>query len=128
MIFVDTNVLMYTVGSPHSLKDAAREFFEESSIHGVPLYTSAEVLQEILHAYLRVGRLSNFDAAISVIETSEIQVWSMESEDVFLARELSRRFPTLSSRYLCHLASCRRRGVREIKTYDAAFGAAAEAL
>ena len=50
MIFVDTNVLMYAVGSPHSLKDAAREVFEESSIHGVPLYTSAEVLQEILHA------------------------------------------------------------------------------
>ena len=63
MIFVDTNVLMYAVGGAHPLRDAARSFFEETLARGERLVTSAEVLQELLHAYLPVNRLETLDAA-----------------------------------------------------------------
>ena len=123
MIFVDTNVFMYAVGRPHPLRDPAREFFVESNRNGTPLCTSAEVLQELVHAYLPVARLRTLDAAMSLAARSRAEVWSLEEDDVTLARQLHDRYPTLGARDLCHLASCRRRGVRAIKTFDQAFRA-----
>ena len=126
MIFVDTNVFMYAVGRPHALRTAARDFFTEAKQNQAPLCTSAEVLQELAHAYLPVGRQWLFDEALNVIATSEVEVWPLEAADVSLARQLYDRFPNLQARDLCYLASCLRRGVREIKTFDEALAAAAQ--
>ena len=123
MIFVDANVIMYAVGRPHPLKDAAREFFNEAGRTGARLFTSAEVLQEMAHVYLPSGRSRNFDAAVELIARAEIEVWPLEEADVALARDLFKRHPDLQTRDLCHLASCRRRDIHEIKTYDRAFAA-----
>ena len=124
MIFVDTNIFMYAMGRQHPLKEPAREFFEESLTNNVHLCTSAEVLQELLYAYLPVGRMIELDATISLIERAGIEVWPLEQEDVTLARQLVEQFSTLESRDLCHLASCRRRGVSDVKTFDQALSAA----
>ena len=125
MIFVDSNVFMYAVGRSHPLREAARSFFEGAHRGGAPLCTSAEVLQELLHAYLAVARLGTFDSAISLLVGSGVEVWPLEEEDVTLARQLRDRYPSLTARDLCHLASCRRRGVSEVKTFDQAFAAIA---
>lgn len=122
MIFVDTNVFMFAVGRPHPLRRSARDFFLESQRKHTPLCTSAEVLQELLHAYVPVSRWDTLDAALSLISRSRVEVWSLELEDVTLARQLIDQFPTLGARDLCHLASCRRRGVGEIKTFDQGLG------
>ncbi|MDE0232219.1 MAG: type II toxin-antitoxin system VapC family toxin [bacterium] len=121
MIFVDTNVFMYAVGRPHPLRNAAREFFLECQRNHTPLCTSAEVLQELLHAYVPVSRQPILDAALSLIARHRVEVWPLELEDVTLARQLFDQFPTLGARDLCHLASCRRRGIKEIKTFDQAL-------
>ena len=121
MIFIDTNVFMYAVGRPHALRAPAREFFVESNRNRTPLVTSAEVLQEMVHAYLPVGRAETLDAAMSLLVRSGVQVWTLEEEDVTLARQLHEQYPSLGARDLCHLASCRRRGVSEIKTFDQAL-------
>ena len=121
MIFVDTNVFMYAVGRPHPLRAPAREFFVESNRTRTPMFTSAEVLQEMIHAYLPVGRLETLDAAMSLVVRSRVEVWPLEEEDVTLARQLHEQHPTLGARDLCHLASCRRRGVSKLKTFDQAL-------
>ena len=123
MIFVDTNVFMYAVGRPHPLRDTARGFFTECTLNRTPLCTSAEVLQELAHAYLPVARLQTLDAALSLIARFRVDVWPLEEEDVTLARQLCEQHPTLAARDLCHLASCRRRGVSEVRTFDQALGA-----
>ena len=123
MIFVDTNVFMYAVGRPHQLQAHAREFFAEANRRSTPLGTSAEVLQELAHAYLHVGRLQTLDAAMALVVGARVEVWPLEEADVTLARQLHEKYPTLGARDLCHLASCRRRGVREIMTFDQALGA-----
>ena len=87
----------------------------------VALFTSAEVLQELLHVYLPVGRLDSLEAAMALIVRFGVKVWPLEKEDVELARQLHEQYPMLSARDLCHLASCIRRGVSEIKTFDQAF-------
>lgn len=124
MTFVDTNVVMYSVGRPHPLRQPTREFFAETARNRTPLCTSAEVLQELAHAYLPVQRESTLDSAMALVERAGIDVWPLESDDVYLAWRLRTQFPMLSARDLCHLASCRRRAVTDIKTFDRAFAAA----
>ena len=121
MTFVDTNVFMYAVGKPHPLKSRARDFFEESLGTLTSLYTSAEVLQELMHAYLPGGRSDVFADALALMGRAGVEVWPLEEADVMLARQLHDRHPRLEARDLCHLASCRRRGVREIMTFDRAL-------
>lgn len=124
MIFVDANVLMYAVGGEHPHRRPARTFFEESLREGEPLATSAEVLQELQHAYLRPGRLATLDAALALARARIPIVWPVEAEDVELARLLADRHPDLGARDLLHLACCRRRGVRRVRTFDRKLAAA----
>ncbi|MCE2404619.1 MAG: type II toxin-antitoxin system VapC family toxin [Dehalococcoidia bacterium] len=118
MIFVDTNVFVYAVGRPHDLRPTAQAFFVEANRSGTPLCTSAEVMQELAHVYLPTGRLQTFDATLDLIASAAVEVWPLEEADVALARQLREQHPTLQARDLCHLASCRRRGIRDIKTFD----------
>ena len=124
MIFVDTNVLMYAVGRAHPLKSEARLFFQKAIEQRIKLVTSAEVLQELLHAYLPVDRMETLDAAFTLAESCIKEVWAIEHEDVRLARLLQANHPGLGARDLLHLACCRRKGVDEIKTFDRALAAA----
>lgn len=121
MTFVDSNVFMYAVGKPHTLRPRAVQFFEDALRSRKPLATSAEVLQELAHVYLRAGRTDVWDDALTLIARAGVEVWPLEAADVTLARQLHDRYPALEARDLCHLASCRRRGVKEIMTFDQAL-------
>ena len=81
----------------------------------------------MLHAYLPVGRLETLDAAFLLVDRFRVDVWPMENEDVALARQLCEQHQFLGARDLCHLASCRRRGVSDIMTFDQAFRGAIRA-
>ena len=124
MIFVDTNVFVYAVGKPHQKKGPAQEFFVRANRDDTLLCTSAEVLQELAHVYLKVGRREAFDAAIALAKRMKVEVWPLEEADVSLARQLYDEFPSISSRDLCYLASCHRRGVDRIQTFDDALNKA----
>lgn len=121
MIFVDTNVFMYAVGRSHPLQDAAQDFFAKVADSHLRLFTSAGVLQELMHVYEATGRMNTFAVAMQLVDRSVVEVWPLEKEDVELARRIYAQYPTLSARDLCHLASCRRRGISQIKTFDRAF-------
>lgn len=123
MIFVDTNVFMYAVGRPHPLRDAARAALRQAVETSSPLATSAEVLQELLHAYLPVGRLATLDAALR-LATDLAHVWPVEQADVGAARVLVSQHPALSARDLLHLAICARQGATDVLSYDRSFLAA----
>lgn len=122
--FVDTNVLMYAVGRAHPLREDARAFFQRALSQKDALATSAEVLQELLHAYLPVGRLDTLDAALHLAESCIPVVWPVEAEDVRFARLLVKRHPALSARDLLHLSCCKRRRATKLMTFDRPFGAA----
>ncbi len=79
VIFVDTNVLMYAVGREHPLREEAREFFVSALESGEVLVSSAEVLQELLHAYLPVGREGTLDAALVLAQGRLAQLWPVEA-------------------------------------------------
>ena len=118
MTFVDTNVFMYAVGLSHPLKDPSRKFFSDCFEQDVLLVTSVEVLQELLHAYLPVNRLSTLEAAFILVESTIHEIWTLESEDVQFARTLIPRYAGLGARDLLHVACCKRREVTRVKTFD----------
>jgi predicted nucleic acid-binding protein len=120
MIFVDTNVFMYAVGRPHPLRGEAQRFFEDAMDDRRPLATSAEVLQELLHAYLPVGRLQTLDAAWT-LALAMATIWPVEADDVAHARALVVSHGGLGARDLLHLACCQRRKVDDVKTFDTAL-------
>ncbi len=120
MIFVDTNVFMYAVGRPHPLRADAQAFFEDAMQRGAVLASSAEVLQELLHAYLPVGRLATLDAAWT-LALATASIWPVEFEDVRHARALATRHRGLPARDLLHLACCQRRNIDDVKTFDTAL-------
>jgi predicted nucleic acid-binding protein len=125
MIFVDTNVIMYAVGRSHPLQSEARAFFEEAlSDPARRLCSSAEVMQELLHAYIPVQRLATLEAAFKLAENCIQDIWAVEMQDVRLAKSLGNRYPEIGARDLLHLACCRRHGIKKIKTFDRAFSAA----
>lgn len=124
--FVDTNVFVYAVGREHPLRDEARSFFKRALAEAEPLATSAEVLQELLHVYLPVGRSATLDAALELVRNTVGEIWELEADDVLLARSLADRHPHLGARDLAHLASCLRRDVSRAKSFDRSFAAAFE--
>ena len=124
MTFVDTNVIMYAVGRPHPLREDARRFFAESLEENRPLATTAEVLQELLHAYLPVGRTETMQAALELTTSTIKTIWPLEADDVRHAHALIATHPELGARDLVHLSCCQRRGVSSIKTFDRALAAA----
>jgi predicted nucleic acid-binding protein len=126
--FVDTNVFMYAVGRPHPLRDEARAFFQNTLASGEPIVTSVEVLQELLHAYLPVGRLETLDAALALARSRTAAIWPIQLQDFEFARVLADAERGLSARDLFHLACTRRRNVRDIKTFDRGLAAAAERI
>lgn len=124
MIFVDTNVFVYAVGRDHPLRDSAREVFRNPMKGSGLLVTSAEVLQELLHVYLPVNRFEALDAALLLAESAISSIWSVEEGDVRFARLLADQYRGLGARDLLHLACCKRREVRKIRTFDRALAAA----
>ncbi len=121
MIFVDSNVFIYAVGRPHPLRAEAQEFFISSRAQGKKLVTSAEVLQELLHAYLPVARTATLDAALTLVIRVVDEVFPIEGELVLHARRLADRYPALTARDLIHLAVCRLKRVSELRTFDRAL-------
>ena len=124
MIFVDTNIFMYAVGGEHPLRDRAQRFFRRLIDDREPAATSAEVMQELLHAYVPVERFATLDAALLLLESTMSEIWPIEAEDVRSARALATRHSELGARDLIHLACVLRRGVAAIQTFDRGLAAA----
>jgi predicted nucleic acid-binding protein len=124
MIFVDTSVILYAVGREHPLKEESRGFFREQVGRRSRLVTSAEVLQELIHAYLPVGRLQTLESALELVDACFADVWPIEAADVRFARLLVETHPGLGPRDLLHLACCRRREVHALRTFSSGLAAA----
>lgn len=121
MIFIDSNIPMYLVGAPHPHKADAQRLLESAIAAGERLVTSAEVLQEILHRYVAIGRRDAvqpaFDALLGVVD----DVFPIQLEDVDRAKTVVDGIPALSARDALHVAVMRRRNVKRIMTFDADF-------
>jgi Predicted nucleic acid-binding protein, contains PIN domain len=121
VIFVDSNVPMYLVGSPHPNKIAAEQMIAALIARREKLVSDAEVLQEILHRYVSIARLDAiqpaFDALLGLVD----QVFPIEPENVQRAKTVLLGKYRLSARDAIHLAVMEQRGVDRILSFDQGF-------
>jgi len=120
VIFVDSNIPMYLVGAAHPNKELARRRIEELIVADEGLVTDAEVLQEIMHRYVAIGRREAiepaFDALLGIVDA----VLHVELEDVQRASDLLAT-PSLQARDAIHIAIMQRHRIAKALTFDRAF-------
>ncbi len=121
MIFVDSNVPMYLVGTDHPNKNDARRLLDRFVTERRRLVTDAEVFQEILHRYVAIERRDAIQPAFDVLRAVVDDVFAIDEHDVFDAKDLLGTHPALSARDGLHAAVMHRRAVHEILTFDRGF-------
>ena len=121
MIFVDSNVPMYVVGSDEALKAAAVAALEAAITADERLVSDAEVLQEILHRYTAIRRPEAIQPAFDVLLDAVDEVLPIEVADVQAAKEVLLARYRLSARDAVHVAVMRRHGVDTVISFDRGF-------
>ena len=121
MIFVDSNVPMYVVGSNEALKAAAVAAIEAAITADERLVSDAEVLQEILHRYTAIRRPEAIQPAFDVLLDAVDEVLPIEMADVQAAKEVLLARYRLSARDAVHVAVMRRHGIDTVITFDRGF-------
>ena len=123
MILIDSNVPMYLVGAAHPHKSDAQRLLERLALDNRRLVSDAEVLQEILHRYVAIGRRDAiqpaFEALLSVVD----DVLPVTIETMQRARDLVLGAAALSARDAVHVAVMQQYGIDEILSFDRGFDA-----
>ena len=121
MIFIDSNVPMYLVGSEHPHKIDTQRLLERCISDEKRLVTDAEVLQEILHRYAAIGRKDAISPAFQAILGIVDEVFAVELRDAERARDILLATQRLSARDAVHLAIMERNSVKTILSFDSGF-------
>lgn len=121
MILIDSNIPMYLIGSPHAHKSDARRLLEKAVSERERLVTDAEVLQEILHRYVAIGRRDAIQAAFDALLGIVDQVLAVERTIVERAKQIVLGYQKLSARDAVHLAVMEQHGIGRIMTFDTGF-------
>ena len=121
MIFVDANVLMYAAGSDHRLREPCRRILAAVADRSLDAATSVEVVQEIVHRYLSIGRSEGGLALAD--RTLDLFAPVLPITHALMRRVpgLANRYPGLSARDLVHVATCIHEGITEILSTDRGF-------
>ena len=114
---------MYVIGAEHPNKAVSRQLLEHAIAQGERLVTDAEVLQEILHRYVAIGRRDAIQPAFEALLGVVDEVFPVERRDTEGARDLIHAMRALSARDALHVAIMRRQGVGAILSFDSGFDA-----
>jgi uncharacterized protein len=125
VIFVDSNVPMYLVGTQHRHKVDSQRLLERLVSEQQRLVTDAEVLQEIMHRYRAINRPDAIQAAFDVLLGVVDEVFPVQREDAERARDVLLARWELSARDALHVAVMQRHRVDRIVSFDQAFDAVA---
>jgi predicted nucleic acid-binding protein len=121
VILVDSNIPMYLVGAPHPHKTDAQRLLEQLISDRQRLVTDVEVLQEILHRYVAIGRREAiqpaFDALLGVVD----EVFPIDQQTAQRAKEIVLERREVSARDAVHTAVMQLRGIERILSFDAGF-------
>ena len=108
-VFIDANVPIYAAGGDHPYKEPCARILRMAAEEPQPFVTDSEVLQELMHRYLALGRWElGRDVLRAFAEAMQGRIEPVHAEDVLLAAELADRHPGVSARDLVHAAVMQR--------------------
>ena len=120
-LFLDTALFMYAGGREHPLRAPCRAILERVAAGSLDATTSTEVVQEILHRFVAIGR-PEVGAAMArdVLDAFE-PVLPVTHGVMRRMPDLLGRYPALSARDLVHVATCLEEGIEAIVSPDRGF-------
>lgn len=125
-VFVDTAVLMYAAGAEHPLRSPCARIVAGIREGSVEATTSVEVVQELAHRYISIGR----PEAARTMTTDALDLFApvLPITHAVMRRipDLAARYPRLQARDLVHVATCIHEGITEIISPDRGFDDVAE--
>lgn len=124
--FVDTAIIMYAAGGEHPMRDPSRRILasiRDGELDGV---ISVEVIQEILHRFIRVRRPEVGQAQATEAMDFFAPVLPITHAVMRRVPELAARYRHLDSRDLVHVATCLHEGITAIISPDREFDLVAE--
>jgi predicted nucleic acid-binding protein len=119
--FIDANIPMYAVGSPHPLKEACVAVLESIARGDVSAVTDVEVLQEILHRYTALGQRLRAVEVARLFLVVVPEVLPITLQDFLFAAELHLRHTHLQARDTLHVAVMQQHGIAQIISADRHF-------
>ena len=123
MILIDSNVPMYLVGASHPHKADAQRLLERAAADRLRLVTDAEVLQEILHRYVAIGRRDAIQPAFDALLGVADEVFPIDAATAERAKTIVLAYSSLSARDAIHVATMQQHGITRIMSFDAGFDA-----
>ncbi len=123
MVFLDTAVLMYAAGGEHPLRDPCRAVLRRISDGNLEAVISAEVVQEILHRFTRIGRPAEGTALARAALDLFAPVLPITHALMRRLPALIEQYPSLAARDLVHVATCLHEGIADILSPDRGFDA-----
>nr|HID13922.1 PIN domain-containing protein [Anaerolineae bacterium] len=120
-IFVDTSIIMYTVGADHPYRQPCRTALARIAEGQIRAVVDCEVHQEILHRYLSLRLPEKACQVSQKLEAVIPDTLPIALDDIGRARELVGRYPTLPARDLLHVAVMLNHNITQILSTDAHF-------
>ncbi|HEV8055937.1 MAG TPA: type II toxin-antitoxin system VapC family toxin [Nocardioidaceae bacterium] len=121
MIFVDSNIPMYLVGSDAGRRIDAQRWLERLVSEQSRLVTDAEVFQEVLHRYVAIERRDAIQPAFDVLLAIVDDVLPIDQIDVLAAKDILGSRSALSARDALHVAVMQRYEIRTVLSFDRDF-------
>lgn len=121
MIFLDTNIFLYSLGAPHPLKACCTRIIQDVRDGALAATINTEVVQETAHVLLRRGRREEAIRFAAELCEAFPDMLPVLREDMMNAMDLLREIPALSSRDAIHAATIRRNRITEIMSFDPDF-------
>jgi hypothetical protein len=118
VILVDSNIPMYLVGAAHAHKTDAQRLVERALSNGERLVTDSEVLQEILHRYVAIGRREAIQPAFDVLLGIVDDVLPIRRVEALRARDIVLGHDRISARDAVHLAVMEENGIARVLSFD----------
>lgn len=122
-VFLDTAVLMYAAGGPHPLRAPAQVLVGAVADGTLDAVTSAEVVQEILHRFIAIGRQELGARLARDVLDLLAPVLPITHAVMDRMPALVERYPRLAARDLVHVATCLEAGIGTIVSAHRGFDA-----
>lgn len=119
--FIDTNILMYAVGSEHPLKRPSLHILEQVSRGEISAVTDTEVFQEVAYRYWSQQK---WPIAVQVLRDYQYlfdEIYPIEKQQLNLYYDLLSKHDFLSPRDAIHVAVMRSHQLTHIYTTDQGF-------
>jgi predicted nucleic acid-binding protein len=118
---IDTNVIVYTIGAAHPLKEAAERVLSDVAAGELAANVDTETLQEILHVYSSRGQRNKGFRAVEHLLMLFPNPFTIGREEIERARDLMMEHSFLVTRDAIHAAVVRTHGLEGIVTADKIF-------